>query len=1273
MLLLSFPVLIQSQQTWNLKRYTTEDGLAHSQILSLFQDSKGNLWIGTNGEGLNKYNGVEFAKYNQKNGLASNFVFSIAEGKDGKLYFGTNSGLSVFDGVRFINYTEKDGLPHFQVLKVFVDDNGDILLGTSKGLAKMVNKTITPLTENKTLSTANIYCIFKDKAKNYWFGTWGKGLIRYDGKKYYNYTKKDSLQDDNVNSLYQTKDNLVWIGTQQGLNYFNYSTSKIYKQPGGKTINGVVEDEQGNLIIARYSGFVTSFTYKIKNGFVSEWMQNNSYFEQYGTLVRTICKDKEHNIWIGTFSGLIKIPIKRFCGIMYKSDTMPTDINFLLITKKGQIWTGSKERSVCFYSLDSVNRPKKVISFHKKVLYTIAQVTSMLEDKSGNIWIGTYNGISVWNGNEFVNYCTESGIKEKLKTVEVEKERNKKLLLRDPNTKIKRNVIYKMTNFVKPQLTSQAILSMYLDTKGVMWLGTNNGITQVVDTSFLNLNKKYPILKKHSVFYICEDLNHNMWFATDSGAFQLKDNKLSHFGKPQGFVDQDVLSVVCDITGNLWFATKQGVFVYNYKEFNSISEKDGLYSDNVLSLVFDNDGNLFLGGNKGIDKLDAKLFVSLKKVKVEHFGAAEGFPGIECITRSCYKDSLGRIFFGTKDGVTIYDKKTIFYNNIKPVTYISKLYLDGKDIDSVIIANYAKGVDSTTFLPKDLTLPYNKSHITFQFVGTSLCIPEKVKYQYMLEGLNDDWILIKGKNEVEYPTLPDGTYTFKVRACNDDGVWNDTPATFTFTITPPFWKTWWFYTILTIIAVISIVLYIQRRERKLIKEKQVLEEKVKERTAELYQANEEITAQRDDIMDKNEILQQQKEEITQQAAELEKLSIVASETDNAVMIMDGKGNFEWINEGFTKMYGFTLEELKNQLGSNILDNTGNTHLRELIEIGFESREPIIYEALTHTKSGEKLWAQTTISPIFNDANELIKLVAIDSNIQKIKLAEEEIMQQKEEIEAQRDEIGEQKKIVDEKNKDITDSINYAKNIQNAILPTLSLIKKSFPDTFVLFKPRDIVSGDFYWYNENENFSFFAAVDCTGHGVPGAFMSMLGFAFLNEIVNKENISDPAIVLNKLREQIVKSLHQEGRLNDSKDGMDIVLLMLDKKTKLVQFAGANNPLYLIRNSELIEYKGDKMPIAYHLRMDSFTKQDLQLESGDSLYLFSDGFADQFGGPKGKKFMYKKLKEILLETQDHSMEEQKQLLDKAIEEWMNYTNPETGHPYSQIDDILIIGVRV
>lgn len=263
-------------------------------------------------------------------------------------------------------------------------------------------------------------------------------------------------------------------------------------------------------------------------------------------------------------------------------------------------------------------------------------------------------------------------------------------------------------------------------------------------------------------------------------------------------------------------------------------------------------------------------------------------------------------------------------------------------------------------------------------------------------------------------------------------------------------------------------------------------------------------------------------------------------------------------------------------------------------------------------------------------------------------------------------ISEQKHIVEEKNKDITDSINYAKKIQEAILPSKELKYELFPDAFVFFKPRDIVSGDFYWYTEKDGKRIITAVDCTGHGVPGAFMSMIGNTFLTEIIEGKGITQPAEILSELRHLVIKALKQSDDMTENKDGMDMAILCFDDKNKTVEFAGANNPMWMYRNGECIEYKGDKRPIGYYRGQGlPFTNHKIDCVEGDCFYIFTDGYADQFGGPNGKKLKYKQLMQFLTSIQKQPMLKQEEILNERFNEWKG--------PLDQIDDVLIIGVRV
>ena len=283
----------------------------------------------------------------------------------------------------------------------------------------------------------------------------------------------------------------------------------------------------------------------------------------------------------------------------------------------------------------------------------------------------------------------------------------------------------------------------------------------------------------------------------------------------------------------------------------------------------------------------------------------------------------------------------------------------------------------------------------------------------------------------------------------------------------------------------------------------------------------------------------------------------------------------------------------------------------------------------------------------------------------IKLEEKNrtISLQKDEIEQQRDLAAAQRDLIAYHKKQLTDSIMYAKRIQTALIPSLELFSDKL-EHFVLYKPLAIVSGDFYWVSSHGNLQIIISADCTGHGVPGAFMSMLGIAMLNEIVNGKHILMPDQIIENLRQGIIKSLNQVAEEDSIKDGMDIAVCVVDFDKNILWYAGANNPLYLVRGAELIHYRADKMPVAIHYKMGPFALHKIELQKGDAFYIFSDGYADQFGGPKQKKFMSMQLKETLIAMAGKQMLQQGERLSEIFEEWRG------GSP--QVDDVTLIGVK-
>ena len=369
-------------------------------------------------------------------------------------------------------------------------------------------------------------------------------------------------------------------------------------------------------------------------------------------------------------------------------------------------------------------------------------------------------------------------------------------------------------------------------------------------------------------------------------------------------------------------------------------------------------------------------------------------------------------------------------------------------------------------------------------------------------------------------------------------------------------------------------------------------------------------------------------------------------------------------EGFDKTW--SAWDIKTERGYTNLNNGNYTFKVKSKNIyGIES------EIISYEFTIKPPWYKTIVAYMFYLVLAIFVIIIIVKiytrrlELEKIRLEQivkertEEVVKQKDEIEMQRDEIA-------DKNRSITDSIEYAKRIQTAILPSDGYAKEILPEHFILFRPRDIVSGDFYWMTKKGNSLVIIAADCTGHGVPGAFMSMLGVSFLNEIVNRHEITKASVILNDLRSDVKKTLGQEGKEGEAKDGMDIALCVINFDDMRMQYAGAYNPLYLYRNNELIETKADRMPIGIYVKeKDSFTNNEIDLKKDDVFYIFSDGFQDQFGGEDGQKFKTKNYKQLLLEIHQKPMAEQREILDTTVDKWRG--------KWEQVDDIIILGIRV
>ncbi|MFH0758259.1 MAG: SpoIIE family protein phosphatase [Bacteroidota bacterium] len=369
---------------------------------------------------------------------------------------------------------------------------------------------------------------------------------------------------------------------------------------------------------------------------------------------------------------------------------------------------------------------------------------------------------------------------------------------------------------------------------------------------------------------------------------------------------------------------------------------------------------------------------------------------------------------------------------------------------------------------------------------------------------------------------------------------------------------------------------------------------------------------------------------------------------------------KWTSQDITRPVKEILTNMRNTKGGAIEQYTivrTNDEIGELAE-GYNEMTRKIHEHMEH---------------IFTMNRDLE--LTVEERTQEVVMQKEEIEAQKEEIEAQLDLTMLQRDTISNQKEQILDSIRYAEKIQSALLPPARYLTESLSDHFILFKPRDIVSGDYYWTTFKDGRLLIAVADCTGHGVPGAFLSVLGISSMNEIVNREGISKASQILEHLRNFVIQTLHQTGTRGEAQDGIEIALCIIDTKKHTLEFAGANRPLYLVRpvtgktgvtRSELIHIRGDRMPIGiYQQEADPFTNHSLKLKKDDTIYLFSDGYADQLGGGRRKTFRSVHFRELLLQIQDKTMDQQKKILLENHESWRGEVE--------QVDDILVVGIRL
>jgi len=381
--------------------------------------------------------------------------------------------------------------------------------------------------------------------------------------------------------------------------------------------------------------------------------------------------------------------------------------------------------------------------------------------------------------------------------------------------------------------------------------------------------------------------------------------------------------------------------------------------------------------------------------------------------------------------------------------------------------------------------------------------------------------------------------------------------------------------------------------------------------------------------------------------EILKLSHAIEQSSTIIVITDIYGNIEYSNPAFTRITGYTKDEIKGQNHRILKSKLKKTKEYKTLWKTITSGKTWHGEFLNVKKNKEEYWEEAIISPVKNDRGEIINYIAVKEDITERKKAAKALINSKIKLE--------------EAHKDITDSLTYAQTIQKALLTSKEIIDKYIDRYFILNKPKDKVSGDFYYINKKDQNTIVAIADCTGHGVPGGLISMLGITYLHEIIRRETTNNPAEVLELLRERFKMTFRTFG--SDNNNGLDIALCFINPNNNTLQYAGAFNPLILIRNQELIEYKATRNPIGFFPKERNFKNNIIQTQKNDVIYLYSDGFQDQLGSMENKKYMAKNFKELLVKIHKLSIKEQEEKLNNIFEQWKGEGE--------QTDDVLVYGM--
>ncbi len=1214
---------------------------ASRQNWSINQTQNGFMYFGNN-DGLLEYNGQEWKTYTVPNHSAVRYIYI---GADDKIYIGAFNEFGYYERNQygFLIYTSlssqiKD-INVQTVWKIVPYDSAIYFIAERRNIFKYDFKSVTKIpippifTELRAFLVNNVFYIFDSYA--------GLAVLKDDQVlRYQNeiFSKKIPVYSilpldkdyivlgTNTEGLLKVNINKISPLSKEQLTSFNeIQTIPIKKE---ESLNGVLFYEEFNSTINSelkknelYYGIKLNdgnIAYTTLKGGIFIMNQNGDFIDRYlggegipDNSALCLFEDMEYNLWVATEKGISVL--EPFNG--YKIYGTNSKI-------KGNI-----------LSLSSINN---------------------------NIYIGTTSGLYLIDKEQRIdilsphecNTVTNDFIYI-LSFLKSQQANNNHFLFSSLRKIHDYNIQTKEINDIYSVYGSYSLTYYPLDSS-IVFIGHSEGITVLKKFG----NNKYGVIEKfkgfaehiRSLFF---DNKGNLFVSTEySGLLMLVFNKPHNFkdysltwyntsnGLPRN--DRNYWTVIGDTlvvltTNGIYYPDKQkniGNSNLQFKEYCELNSQFNTSKPTIKQVIELKNGDWWIEGDSEIAYFEKET----KNVKRQPFSRISN-AGISAM---CV-DNNERLWVASFENLYSFDFKSIKNALNTPRLSFIKITI-GQDSILPIYPNYNDIRDIGKIDFKYNSLKVKVAYPSYQN-------SENLRYSFFLEGIDKTWTSWNNSGKYSISYLPIGDYVLHVKALDSNG-YETKKLSLKFSIAPPWYKNKLAFLLYIIIGLVLIYYVLKLNMLRLNREKNKLEHAIKVAISTVEQQKEELI--------------QQAKQLETTNTELDKLSLVARQTDNAVVIMDSKGNYEWINEGFTRMYGYEFDELLHETSRNKIGRNSTLKINDLVNIWYGDKKTIVYESLNKKKNGVEIWVQTTLTPILDKNKEVVKLIAIDTDISKLKEAEKEIQLQTNEAQTQRDIAIKQRDEILQQKTEITDSILYAEKIQKAILPTDEQLKNLFQDCFVLNKPRDIVSGDFFWCHSEGSFKIIGVADCTGHGVPGAFMSLIGISFLKEIILTLGFYKPDEILNLLRYNIINSLKQKNEDSDNKDGMDISLVTIDIQNNIMYYAGANNPIYIINQNSLTEYSPDKMPISIY-RTDNlpFTTKTIPIKTGDRVYMFSDGYVDQFGGKNGKKLKSVNFKKTLLAIQNLDFKEQQNALNEFFEEWKS--------GLEQVDDVLVIGFEI